>query len=283
MTVPVPTPRPPTAHSQRAAALFRAPRAIIGMVHVLALPGAPRASLSIDAIARRAVEESRALVDAGFDALILENMHDVPYLNRAVGPETVACMTAVALAVRGAVSVALGLQILAGANHEALAVAQAANLDFIRAEGFVFASVADEGLMQTASAGPLLRYRRAIGAERVAIIADIKKKHSSHAITSDVTIAENAAAAEFFGADAIVMTGPATGQPTALGDIDAARRGCGLPIVVGSGATAGSVSTLLSRADAVIVGSDLKRDGVWSNDLDPARIRAFVAAAKPGR
>jgi len=137
--------------------------------------------------------------------------------------------------------------------------------------------------MQTASAGPLLRYRRAIGAERVAIIADIKKKHSSHAITSDVTIAENAAAAEFFGADAIVMTGPATGQPTALGDIDAARRGCGLPIVVGSGATAGSVSTLLSRADAVIVGSDLKRDGVWSNDLDLARIRAFVAAAKPGR
>ncbi|MBL9148386.1 MAG: BtpA/SgcQ family protein [Phycisphaerae bacterium] len=283
MNVNVPTPRPSTVHSQRAAALFRAPRAIIGMVHVLALPGSPRASLTIDAIARRAVEESRALVDAGFDALILENMHDVPYLNRNVGPETVACMTTVAREVRSAVSVALGLQILAGANHEALAVALAANLDFIRAEGFVFASVADEGLMPTASAGPLLRYRRTIGAERVAIIADIKKKHSSHAITSDVTIAENAAAAEFFGADAIVMTGPATGQPTALGDIDAARRGCGLPIVVGSGATAGSVSTLLSRADAVIVGSDLKRDGVWSNELDPERVRAFVAAAKPKR
>lgn len=266
----------------RSTRIFRRAKAIVGMVHVLALPGTPNARESLATIVRTAVDEATALATAGFDALILENMHDVPYLNRRVGPEIVAAMTAVARAVRAAVPAALpvGIQILAGANREALAVALASDLAFIRAEGFVFASVADEGLMAEADAGPLLRYRRSIGAEGVAIVADIKKKHSSHAITADVTIAENAAAAEFFGADAVVLTGPATGQPTALGDIDAARRGSSLPVVVGSGATTATVGSLLSRADAVIVGSDLKRGGSWREPLDPKRVAAFVAAAR---
>lgn len=268
------------AASDRATKLFGRPRAIVGMVHVLALPGTPRATERMGDVIRRAVDDARLLAKEGFDALLLENMHDVPYLNRTVGPEIVASMTAVACAVRDAVDVPVGVQVLAGANHEALAVALAAGLTFMRAEGFVFASVADEGLMPLASAGPLLRHRRAIGAEHVAILADIKKKHAAHAITSDVTIAETAAAAEFVGADAVVMTGAATGEPTAVGDLDAARCGTSLPVVVGSGATAGSVATLLAHADAVIVGSDLKRDGRWSNELDAARVRAFAAAAK---
>src|SRR5690606_22936151 len=100
-------------------------------------------------------------------------------------------------AVRDAVACPLGIQILAGANRAALAVAHAAGLQFIRAEGFVFASVADEGLLDEADAGPLLRYRKMIGAEHVAIFADIKKKHSSHAITADVDVSETTKAAEF--------------------------------------------------------------------------------------
>lgn len=266
---------------ERIGRIFGRAKAIVGMVHVLALPGTPGSRDSVAAIVDRAIEEAAALASAGFDALILENMHDVPYLKREAGPEIVAAMTAVAREVRRAVpKLPIGVQILAGANREALAVALAADLSFVRAEGFVFASVADEGLMAEADAGPLLRYRRSIGAERIAVVADIKKKHSSHAITADVTIAENAAAAEFFGADAVVLTGPATGQPTALGDIDAARRGCGLPVVVGSGATAATVGSLLSRADAVIVGSELKRKGVWREPLDRVRIDAFVSAAR---
>ena len=262
------------------AALFGRDRAIVGMVHVGALPGTPRQCESLTAIVRRACDEATLLAKAGFDAVMIENMHDVPYLLREVGPEIVASMTAIAGAVRSAVSVPLGIQILAGANRAALAVAHATGCTFIRAEGFAFASVADEGLMAEADAGPLLRYRATIGAQSIRILTDIKKKHSSHAITADVTIAENAGAAEFFGADGIIMTGPATGQPTALGDIDAARRGCSLPILVGSGATAGTVRSLLTKANAVIVGSDVKVDGSWRNTLDPKRVDAFVRSAR---
>lgn len=268
------------AAERSAAAIFGRDRAIIGMVHVGALPGTPGHREPLAAIEDRARAEAVALARAGFDAVILENMHDAPYLLREVGPEIVASMTRVASSVRSAVSVPLGVQILAGANRAALAVAHASGCSFIRAEGFAFASVADEGLMAEADAGPLLRYRRAIGADGVRVLADVKKKHSSHAITADVTIAESAAAAEFFGADAIIMTGPATGQPTALGDIDSARRGCSLPILVGSGATEATVRSLLTRANAVIVGSDLKVDGHWRHALDPRRVEAFVRAAR---
>ena len=257
--------------------------AFIAMIHVGALPGTPRNEMSVAEIAASAVREAKLLTECGVDAIIMENMHDVPYLNREVGPEIVAGMTAIAVAVRAATKLPLGVQVLAGANMEAMAVAHAADCQFIRAEGFVFASVADEGLMSDADAGPLLRYRKAIGAQHIAVMADIKKKHSSHAITSDISVAESAAAAEFFGADAVVLTGVATGQPTALNDIDAARKGCQLPIVVGSGASASSINAILSRADAVIAGSDLKRDGSWRNELDRERVRAFVAAVRAAR
>ena len=101
------------------------------------------------------------------------------------------------------------MQVLAGANIEAMAVAQAAGLDFIRAEGFAFAHVADEGFIQS-SAAELLRYRRHIGAENVQVWTDIKKKHSSHAITADVDIGETAHAVEFMRGDAVIVTGMVT-------------------------------------------------------------------------
>ena len=257
-------------------------RAIVAMVHLLPLPGSPRASLSAKEIARTAVEEATLLAAAGFDAILIENMHDAPYLARSVGPEVVAAFTRAACEVRAAVTIPLGIQVLAGANDAALAVALAADCAFIRAEGFVFAAVADEGLLAEASAGPLLRYRRALGAaaERIAVFCDIKKKHTSHAITSDTSLADHAHAAQFFGADGVIVTGNATGIATPISDLSAARKACALPVLAGSGATASSVREVLSVADAVIVGSDLKKGGVWSNELDRARVDGFVRAAK---
>ena len=168
------------------------------MVHVGALPGTPRGGAGIEAIAEKAREEALLLAGAGFDAVIIENMHDVPYLRRDVGPEIVGGMSIVARAVREGVRCPVGVQILAGANREAMAVAHAAGLGFIRAEGYVYASVADEGIMEEADAARLMRYRKQIGAEGVRVICDIKKKHSAHSITADVTLAETVRAAEFF-------------------------------------------------------------------------------------
>ncbi|MCZ6835611.1 MAG: BtpA/SgcQ family protein [Planctomycetota bacterium] len=267
----------------QAADIFGRDKALVGMVHLPALPGTPGSQLDMSAIIEQATAESILLTESGFDALLIENMHDVPYLQRNVGPEIVAAMTIVACAIRRAVELPLGVQVLAGANHDALAIAHAANAEFIRVEGFVFSAVADEGLLEKADAGPLLRYRKQIGAERIKILADIKKKHSSHALTADIDVGEMAKAAEFFGADGVIITGIATGQSIRIDDLGTARIATQLPLLVGSGVTPDSVANLYAYADALIVGSWYKRDGLWSNPPCPERAKELVEAVREVR
>jgi membrane complex biogenesis BtpA family protein len=259
------------------------PRALIGMVHVDALPGSPMHRAGIREIIARAADEARVLVETGFDAIIIENMHDRPYVHGRKGPETTACMTAIALEIRRVArrdgeDLPLGVQVLSGGNHEALAIAHAAGAQFIRCENFVFSHIADEGLLATAEAGALLRYRRSIGAEHVRILCDIKKKHASHAITADLSISDVAEGADFFLADGLIVTGAATGKPADIDDIRAVRKATKLPVLVGSGVTPALVRQQLAHCDGLIVGSYIKRDGVWNHELDAARCREIVAA-----
>ena len=256
--------------------LFGARRALIGMIHVGALPGTPAAGATLARVIETAVAEARAYRDCGYTALMIENMHDRPYLKGAVGPEVVAAMTAVGLAVRREVTLPLGVQVLAGANREAIAVALACGGAFVRAEGFVFAHVADEGLIE-AGAGELLRYRRAVGAEPVRVLADVKKKHSAHALTADVDLVETARAAEFFLVDGVVVTGPVTARAADPAEVEAVAAAVGVPTFVGSGLTPGNLAAY-PLADGFIVGSFVKQGGLWSNPLDGERAQAVASA-----
>ena len=252
------------------------PRALIGMLHVGALPGTPSAQTPLEAIVEQAIADARIYRDEGFTALAIENMHDRPYLRGAVGPEIVAAMSIVAREVRRDVTLPLGIQILAGANREALAAAHASGADFVRVEGFVYAHVADEGVIESC-AGELLRYRRLIGADRVLVLADIKKKHSAHAITADVSIVETAKAAEMFLADGLIVSGPATGVAASPAEVRAVADGVRLPVLVGSGLSADNLSQF-AHATGFIVGSSVKRGGHWDQPLDRANVRAIVRA-----
>jgi len=248
---------------------------IVAMVHVDALPGTPKHRLPISQIVSKAVSEARLYAELGVDAILIENMHDVPYQNGKATPEVIACMTAVALAIRNKTALPLGIQILAAANCEAVAVALASGLNFIRAEGFVFGHVADEGYIDS-NAARLMRYRREVGAEHVQIFTDVKKKHSSHAITADVSLAETIHAAEFFMSDGMIVTGSATGCEASLTDLEQARTATQLPLWVGSGITAQNLNSYWNLADGFIVGSHFKVDGNWQNTVDPQRISVFM-------
>jgi len=174
------------------------------------------------------------------------------------------------------VALSLGIQILAGANACSVAVAHACGAAFVRVEGFVFAHVADEGLIES-SAGALLRYRKAIGTDRIRVFADIKKKHSAHAITADVDIVETAKAAEFFQADGVIVSGVSTGSAADPAEVRAVSRAVGIPTLVGSGVTPENLASF-ADADALIVGSSVKRGGIWSNPLDEANVAAIARA-----
>lgn len=260
--------------------LFSRPKPIIGVIHAGALPGTPRASQTVTELVTLARQEARTYKESGVDGVIVENMHDVPYLRGEVGPEIVAVMTAIATEVKDECArLPVGVQILAGANIEAMAVAHAAGLDFIRAEGYAYAHVADEGLIQS-SAAKLLRYRKLIGAERVQVWADVKKKHAAHAITADVSLGETAETVEFMGADCVIVTGSATGKPPNVNDIREAKAHCKVPVFLGSGIAERNIAEFYSLADGFIIGSAFKIHGVWSNTIDAAQVRRLLAAIR---
>ena len=254
---------------------------IIGMIHV---GGTARHARAQSADHRGdhpcwPVKRRGLYQENGVNCLMIENMHDVPYLRGSVGPEIVASMTAVALSdCARKPTLPMGLQILAAADLEAVAVAHAAGLDFVRTECFSFAHVADEGIMES-NAAKLLRYRRAIGATAVQVWADIKKKHASHAWTADLSLGDIAEAAEFMGAETLIVTGSSTGKPPQPADVVEARERCQLPVFVGSGVTLENLEDFLTVSDGLIIGSHFKRDGHWRQAVDPERVQRLMEAA----
>jgi membrane complex biogenesis BtpA family protein len=256
-------------------ALFSINKPVMGVIHVGALPGTPRGSLGVAELVQQAKEEARIYRECEVDGIIIENMHDVPYLKGAVGPEIVAAMAIIGSEVKNECRLPVGVQILAGANIEAMAVAHAARLDFIRAEGYAYAHVADEGIIE-ASAAKLLRYRKMIGAERVQVWADVKKKHSAHAITADVSLGQTAETVEFMGAECVIVTGSVTGEAPKVADVQEAKTHCHLPVFLGSGISETNIDQFYEEADGFIIGSAFKVDGLWSNTVDPNRVTQFI-------
>jgi len=260
---------------QKFKSIFKKEKPIIGMVHVKALPGAPKNNLETPQIIKAAIDEARIYQKAGIDSIMIENMHDIPYLKGRVGHEISSLMTLIAYLIKQETNLPVGIQILAGANKEALAAAKASGIDFIRAEGFVFAHTADEGIIE-AQAGDLLRYRKQIGADSVAVFTDIKKKHSSHAITNDVNLIDTAKAARFFLSDGVIVTGSHTGSSASIDELKELKDTIDFPVLVGSGITSKNVSDYLPISDGMIIGSYFKENGYWENKLSYERVAGFM-------
>ena len=257
--------------------ILGANKPVVGVIHVAALPGTPKYEGNVKAIIDLAVKEAKIYKESGINAIVVENMHDVPYLKKNAGHEISTLMSVIGYEVKNMSGLPCGIQILAGANKQALAAAHSAGLDFIRVEGFVFAHIADEGIIES-DAGELLRYRKQIGAEDILIFTDIKKQHSSHTITNDVSISETAKAAEFFLSDGIVVTGTATGEEANVDEIRSVRESTRLPVLIGSGITPGNIENYYELADGFIVGSYLKKAGIWKNQVDPQRVKKLIQA-----
>lgn len=258
---------------------FKQDKSLIGMIHVQALPGTPLNRLAVADIAKQAISEAKILAYSGIQSIMLENMHDVPYLNREVGPEIISAMTRICSEVRQTSDLPMGVQLLAGANQAALSVAQAAEFQYIRAEGFVFGHMADEGMLQS-DAGDLLRFRKQIGADDIHVLTDIKKKHSSHAMTADVSLEDTVEAAQFFLSDGVIITGTHTGKPVDTSELGRVYKKAQLPVLVGSGVTPGGLPKIIQNADAFIVGSYFKLEGNWKHEPDPERLEILVQTRK---
>jgi membrane complex biogenesis BtpA family protein len=265
-------------------ALFGRRGAVIGVIHSRPLPGAPDYDgESMDAIVGFALAEAARYRDGGVDGLIVENHGDIPFAKpEALGPETAACMAVMTRAVRETVGLPVGVNVLANGAIQALAVAKAAGAQFVRVNQWANAYVANEGFVE-GPAGAAARYRAWLHAREVRIFADVHVKHGAHAIVADRAVGELARDVEFFDADVAIATGQRTGDAADLDELRAIAAGTSLPVAVGSGVTPDNVGDILGIADAVIVASWLKHDGVWWNPVDPARLAIFMRAVARAR
>jgi membrane complex biogenesis BtpA family protein len=263
---------------RRIVSAARAGKLLLGVVHLRPLPGSPRHDgESIEAIAKAAQRDARAILDAGFDGTIVENFGDVPFEPGAVPSHTIAALTRIVVELpRGALA---GVNVLRNDALGALAVAAACGLDFIRVNVHVGAMLTDQGILEGRAAETLRT--RALVAPSVAILADVRVKHAVPlGVSFDLrTVARDTVYRGL--ADGLIVTGSATGSPTNPGDLECVREAVpDHPLFVGSGATAASARRLLEIADGIIVGTSLKCGGRVDAPVDPRRARAFVREAR---
>jgi membrane complex biogenesis BtpA family protein len=254
---------------------------VIGMVHLKALPGSPRWGGRMAEVVEAAVADARTWVAAGADGLLVENHGDAPFTPDRVDAAAVAGMAVAVIEVARAAARPVGVNVLKSDALSALAVAAAAGAAFIRVNVHVGAVVTDQGLVQ-ARAYETLRYRRLLGAD-VKIFADVQAKHGLP--LTPMPIEQEARDCVSRGlADALVVSGPVTGQPTAIDDLERVRRAVpDVPLLVGSGVTADTTARLLALADALIVGTWAKHGGRLENPVDLDRARRVVEAARRAR
>jgi len=249
------------------------------MLHLPPLPGSPRRAASLEAVESQAISEARLLAGGGFDAAILENFGDAPFFKDDVEAVTVAAMSRLAAAVRReAPELDLGVNVLRNDAASALVVATASGAAFIRVNVHVGATATDQGIVE-GRAAETLRLRAALGAS-VAIWADVHVKHG-RPLSHETIEAEAEDAVRRGLADALIVSGAGTGKRASVDDLRKLRElDLGVPLYVGSGVDAGTVSSLLELADGVIVGTALKRGGVTTAPLDPERVKRFAGVVR---
>jgi len=257
--------------------LFPNTKPVIGMVHLLALPGAPGYGGSIDAIYEQAEWEAEALAAAGIDAFIVENFGDEPYLVGQPTPEQLALMAGITRLISRKANLPVGVNVQFNAWQAELAIAYTCGAQFVRVEVFVDTVVSAQGTVQPCSA-QMTRYRQALNAQGVQLWADVQTKYTTNLIPQ--SIVQSALDAREAGADALIVTGAATGQATPLEAVTEVKKEVDLPVLVGSGTNINNVDRVLTVADGAIVGSSLKEGGLAKNRVSKEAVAAFMKAAR---
>jgi membrane complex biogenesis BtpA family protein len=256
--------------------LFKGPKPVVGMVHLWPLPGAPGYSgYGMRTIIDHALRDAEELVKGGVDGLIVENMWDLPYyVGHEVRPESIAAHSVAASEVVERFDVPVGINVIHNGGVGCLAIAVASGAKFIRVCILTGSRLWDTGELDHGCAAELVRKRKELYAEHVHIFADVDKKHS--VAFPGIDLATHIEWTEFYGADALIVSGRMTGSAPDVGKVREAKQLATKPVLLGSGTTSENIAEFLRWADGVLVGTSLKHDGMAHNPVDPARVRRFM-------
>ena len=256
--------------------IFGKKNPVIGVVHLLPLPTSARWGGSLKAVMERAEQEATALAAGGVDGIIIENFFDAPFTKDNVDPATISAMTLIVDRIMNLVMLPIGLNVLRNDAKAGLAIASCVGASFIRVNVYTGVMATDQGLIE-GKAHEIQRYRRELGQD-IAIFADVLVKHARPLGTPNLTTAVQDTIERGL-ADAVILSGWATGSPPSREDLELAQSAAnGTPVLIGSGATPENIASLMNFADGVIVASSLKRHGKIDETIDPTRVSQFVEA-----
>ena len=257
--------------------LFKSNKPLIACIHLMPLPGSPRYSGAIGDVYDTALAEVEIFKRYPIDGLIVENFRDMPFYPDRIPPQTIASLASVTREIVKAVQIPVGVNALRNDAPAAVAIATAAEADFIRVNVHIGAVVSDQGIIQGAS-HETLRLRAALRSN-VLIFADAGVKHAVP-LEGRGLATETRELSERGLVDAIIVSGQSTGSETNADDVDTVRGNTTLPILIGSGATPENVHKVYSKVDGLIVGSYFKKDGKADNSVEEGRIKAFTDKIK---
>jgi len=256
--------------------IFGSQNPVLGVVHLLPLPGSPRWQGDLQVVIDRAEQEATALASGGVNGIIVENFFDAPFTKGQVDPAVVSAMSLVVQRLQTLITLPIGINVLRNDGRSALAVATCVGAKFIRVNVLTGVMATDQGLIE-GCAHDLLRYRQTLGSQ-VSILADVLVKHARSLSSPNLTTAVQETIHRGM-ADGIILSGWATGSPPSLEDLELAKAAAGdHPVFIGSGADWENIGTLMQAADGVIVASSLKRHGNINQPIDPIRVGQFVEA-----
>ncbi len=251
---------------------------LVGCLHLPPLPGSARGTgaAGMAATLERVRRDATAYAEGGADAIIVENFGDAPFVKDAVLPHTIAAMTLAVQAARECSGLPVGINVLRNDALAAVSIAAMAGSAFVRVNVYVGAAVTDQGLIE-GRADEVQTLIRRLEAE-VQVWADVDVKHAAPLASRPIEeIAEDAI--ERGLASAVIVTGAGTGKPATMDDLRRVRTALpAAPIYAGSGVTPANAGEILTLATGTIVGTAAKVDGLVTNPVDPARVRALASA-----
>jgi len=257
--------------------LFPNKKPVIGVIHLMALPGSPLYDGNMETVYSHALSEAEMFINNGINAIIIENFRDKPFYPQRVPAETIAALTAISRDIVKTVNVPVGINVLRNDAEAAIAIATAVEAQFIRVNVHMNAVVSEQGIIQGLS-HQTLRLRKNLHSD-VLIFADVGVKHAAP-LASRGLITESKDVINRGLADALIVSGELTGAETDPQDVITVKQTIQAPVLIGSGVTPDNIDKVYQHADGFIVGSYFKKDGIANNSLDESRINALIDKAK---
>ncbi len=260
--------------------VFGVCKPLIGVVHLLALPGSPSfdRAAGMGPIVEAARHDAQICEQAGVDAVLFCNEGDLPY-RVVVTMEQATAMAAVVGEITTEMDCPIGIDMLWD-PFATLAVGRAVGARFVR-EVFIGVYESDMGQLRP-DPGAAFSYRHSIGADEIAVFTNLTPEFASP--LGSRTVADRAQGAQFFGCEAALISGPRAGAAFRFTDLEEAKAACpDMPVLANTGVRHDTAERILETADGIIVGTSLKIDGKTKNRVDPERAKRMVDLTRVAR